>query len=244
MPRSRNIKPGFFVNEDLVELEYGARLLFIGLWTIADREGRLEDRPKKIKMSLFPADNADIDQWLQLLNNAGFIHRYDAEGIKYIQILNFKKHQNPHVKEAKSTIPAPDEHSTSTGQAPDEHHESPADSLNLIPDSCTSTPSGAPSCPHEEIISLYHENLPSMPKVRAWTEKRKGLLRARWKEEEKRQNLKYWSGLFEYIAKSDFLNGRVPDEDGSKPFIADLEWLVNPNNFAKVIEGKYENRTQ
>ena len=47
MARSRNIKPSFFMNEDIIELPYEARLLFIGLWTLADREGRLENRPKK-----------------------------------------------------------------------------------------------------------------------------------------------------------------------------------------------------
>ncbi len=62
MARARNIKPGFFRNAELVELPFEARLLFIGLWTIADREGRLEDRPKQIKMEVFPADNVDCNQ--------------------------------------------------------------------------------------------------------------------------------------------------------------------------------------
>ena len=56
MARARNIKPGFFRNSDLVELPMDARLLFIGLWTLADRMGRLEDRPKQIKMEIFPAE--------------------------------------------------------------------------------------------------------------------------------------------------------------------------------------------
>ena len=55
MARARNIKPGFFLNEELVELPFSTRLLFIGLWTLADRDGRMEDKPKRIKMSLFPA---------------------------------------------------------------------------------------------------------------------------------------------------------------------------------------------
>ena len=49
MARARNIKPGFFKNEFLAEMPCEVRLLFIGLWTLADREGRLEDRPKRIK---------------------------------------------------------------------------------------------------------------------------------------------------------------------------------------------------
>ena len=54
--RARNIKPGFFKNDTLAELEFAARLLFIGLWGLADRAGRLEDRPKKIKAEVFPYD--------------------------------------------------------------------------------------------------------------------------------------------------------------------------------------------
>ena len=48
MARARNIKPGFFANENLAECDPLARLLFAGLWCLADREGRLEDRPKRI----------------------------------------------------------------------------------------------------------------------------------------------------------------------------------------------------
>lgn len=107
MARARNIKPSFFKNEDLAEQPYEARLLFIGTWTLADREGRLEDRPKKIKMEVFPADNVDVEKLLQRLHEAKFIHRYEAEGKRYIQVLAFQKHQNPHHREPPSTIPPP-----------------------------------------------------------------------------------------------------------------------------------------
>lgn len=105
--RARNIKPGFFTNEDLAELEPMGRLLFIGLWTLADREGRLEDRPKRIKGALFPYDNCDVDPLLDELQKWGFIKRYQSQGVKCIQIINFSKHQNPHPREAKSVLPEP-----------------------------------------------------------------------------------------------------------------------------------------
>lgn len=130
MARARNIKPSFFTNEDLVELPFEVRLLFIGLWTLADREGRLEDRPKRIKMAIFPADNVDIDAGLNALQESGFILRYEANGISILQVLNFKKHQNPHIKEASSELPPPNQHSASMVQAPDQHSASHADSLN------------------------------------------------------------------------------------------------------------------
>jgi len=105
MARARNIKPGFFTNEDLVELDFATRLLFAGLWTVADREGRLQDRPKKIKIDVFPADNLDIDAMLQALHDANFIQRYEVNGSKFIQISSWSKHQNPHHTEKASEIP-------------------------------------------------------------------------------------------------------------------------------------------
>jgi hypothetical protein len=117
MPRARNIKPSFFRNPDLAEIEPVERLLFIGLWTMADREGRLEDRPRYIKFELLPSDAFDIDGALNSLQDRGFIIRYEHEANRFIQVINFVKHQNPHVKEAPSTIPAPVKHDASTVQA-------------------------------------------------------------------------------------------------------------------------------
>lgn len=116
MARSRNIKPGFFTNDELAECHPLGRLLFAGLWTIADKEGRLDDRPKKIKAMLLPFDEADCDALLQQLNDYKFISRYQVNGDCYIQISNWKKHQNPHCKEAASEIPEPVENDKSTGQ--------------------------------------------------------------------------------------------------------------------------------
>lgn len=105
MARSRNIKPGFFTNDELAECSPHARLLFAGLWTIADKEGRLDDRPKKVKALVLPFDNVDCDELLQQLHDRKFIQRYQVQDGAYIQITNWKKHQNPHCKEAPSEIP-------------------------------------------------------------------------------------------------------------------------------------------
>ena len=121
MARARNIKPAFFSNDILADIQPLGRILFIGLWTIADREGRLEDRHRRIKAELLPYDNCDVNELLDDLQQHGFITRYEVDGVKYIHVDNFTKHQNPHVKEAASTIPAPDVHSASTVQAQQEN---------------------------------------------------------------------------------------------------------------------------
>jgi len=116
--RSRNIKPALFKNELLAECDPLARLMFTGLWCMADREGLLEYRPKRIKVEVLPYDNVDIEKLLQQLEDRGFIKIYTIKTNKYIQVVNFLKHQNCHIHEQKSTIPAPDLYSASTVQAP------------------------------------------------------------------------------------------------------------------------------
>lgn len=256
MARARNIKPGFFLNEDLVELSFETRLLFIGLWTLADRRGRLQDRPKKIKMSIFPADNLDIDGMLRELHGAGMVQRYEASGIQYIQILNFEKHQNPHKNEADSVIPKPEQDGKSTMQAPEQHGATHADSL--IPDSgfsdsgqdttanaVESPPSDdppadsqtngkTPPCPAEKIRDAYHAALPQLPHVLNLTDKRRKWLQSRWREDVRHQSLEFWVEYFGHVATSEFLLG-----DNDRQWKADFEWLVNKSNFYKTIEGKY-----
>lgn len=104
--RARNIKPGFWKNEDLVDLAFEHRLLFIGLWMLADREGgRLEDRPKRIKMELFPCDNVNVEAGLQELCALGLLERYECQGVKVILITKFAEHQSPHHSEKRSELP-------------------------------------------------------------------------------------------------------------------------------------------
>lgn len=103
--RSRILRPGFFTNELLAEVDPFARLLFEGLWLLADREGRMEDRPAKIKILILPYDNVDIDSLLGQLAERGFIIRYKVDSYFYIQVVNFKIHQQVYHKEADSVIP-------------------------------------------------------------------------------------------------------------------------------------------
>lgn len=148
--RARNIKPGFFTNDELAELPSLVRLLFVGMWCMADRSGRMKDRPKKIKAEVLPFDDIDTDVSLDLLARAGFIDRYTVDGNKYIQINNFSKHQSPHIKESASEIPPPPyKHHTSTIQAPNQSDINPPDCGLLIVDSLivdsTTTDSNQPA---------------------------------------------------------------------------------------------------
>jgi len=90
------------------------------------------------------------------------------------------------------------------------------------------------SCPRKQILDLYHAHCPLLPTVRVMTPKRNQQLTARWKQDPKHRSLEFWERYFAYVAKSPFLNG-----NNNRGWTADFGWLVNPENFAKVIEGKY-----
>lgn len=335
MSRSRNIKPGFFRNEILSELPFEHRLLFIGIWTEADREGRLEYRARRLKAAVFPYDDrVDVEDGVAALAEGGFLRVYEANGSEYIQVSNWAKHQNPHHKEVGSTIPAPAGHKDTVcdgyiplsntirqriyardgrvcracgathglsidhiipvskgGNSVDDnlqvlclgcnarksnnilvHMPSKGhartvddsskslhvplipdslipDSPSLIPDSlceeanASLSAASPPTCPHQQIVALYHEHLPANPRIKIWDGARAATLQARWREDPKRQSAEYWGRFFRHCAGSKFLTGQVEDR-GGRPFLPGLDWLVKASNFAKIIEGRYHERGQ
>lgn len=110
-----------------------------------------------------------------------------------------------------------------------------------------------PDCPHEKLIELYHELLPTCTRVVEWNPQRQALMRARWREKAvskaknwgyttEEQGLACWRKFLAWCAQSDFLTGKAPGRDGGAPFVATLEWLIRPKNFVKVVEGNYHRR--
>lgn len=155
MARARNIKPAFFSNDELADIDPIGRLLFIGLWTICDYKGNLEYRPKKIKASILPYDNCNVEEITINLEQSGFIQSYSNNDTIYINIVNFTKHQNPHKNERDkgSDIPCADEKESQLFDLkgsriksdkieinPDNNGTNRADSLILIPDSLSLNP--------------------------------------------------------------------------------------------------------
>ncbi len=107
---------------------------------------------------------------------------------------------------------------------------------NKEKDSITSPSPKVDPCPHQAIVEIYHEILPELPAVKIWTDKRKALLRSRWKEDSDRQSLDWWRTFFtDNVKTSDFLTGKKSE------WKADLEWILKPTNFVKVLEGRYKN---
>lgn len=264
MARTRNIKPGFFLNDELAEIEPLGRLLFAGLWTIADREGRLEDRAKKIKAEILPYDDCDIDALLDKLHEHGFIQRYQVEGAKYIQICTFSKHQVPHIKEKASEIPpfrgglgasevkVQDKSCASTVQEQDKSCINP--SLTLNPYTLTLNPSysdseesqsppvseagGRENVPYQEIVEHYKRLCPSLPFPSKLSNERRTQIKARWCND-LHKNFDELDAFLKRTEASDFLTGRSGAR--AKPF--GIDWIFKQQNFLKIQEGNYDNKS-
>ena len=94
-------------------------------------------------------------------------------------------------------------------------------------------------CPYQKIIDLYHEVLPSLPKVERANDSRKKFIKARHREPEINGDLQNWRGYFEFVSQSRFLMGLAEPSPGRKPFQANFDFLINATNYMKVLEGRY-----
>jgi hypothetical protein len=248
--RARNLKPGFFKNEFLSECPFEARLLFAGLWCLADRAGRLEYRPKRIKAELFPFDEVNCAALVQVLCKYGLVRSYSVQGVEYLDIPTFSRHQNPHMNERQSVIPSYENRdngsetgssSTSTVQAQYLHQSDPAESLfteslllNPDPRESEDEDDTKPS----ELMALWNELATGViQSIRSISSKRRAKIKTRLSEPMFRDN---WQAIFRRAVASDFMRGQ-----NSNNWTVSFDWLIeNDANYVKVLEGKYNNKSQ
>lgn len=251
MPRIRSLKIGFFTNETLCELSPWHRLLFGGLWLLADREGRLEDRPRRIKAQLFPYDDLNMDQLLADLASHGFIVRYTADGAgadgaQYLAIVKFAIHQRPKSDELVSAIPAPNleiprgimvpprisplgkdrgQRTEGRGQREEEAADGAAGA-----DAAPSSRNRA-----DDFADLWNtETKPPIARCRDLTTKRRRQIRSRLTE----YPLTEWGAVFRRIQASAFCRG-----ENDRGWRASFDWVIgSPDVGVKVLEGKYDDR--
>jgi len=105
MARIRTIKPEFFTSEDIVSLTPLARIFYVSLWCEADRAGRLEWKPRTLKMRYLPGDDCDVVSLGKELIDLGLVAVYEVDGKLYAEIPTFEKHQVINNREGQSTLP-------------------------------------------------------------------------------------------------------------------------------------------
>lgn len=104
-------------------------------------------------------------------------------------------------------------------------------------ESIDSTPQAeaAQPCPFEKIKALYHKICISYPKIRSIDGKRKSAIAARWRTY---RSLETFEELFQIAENSSFLKG-----NNNRNWSADFDWMMMPTNFSKILEHKYDDKT-
>jgi len=100
MARKRTISPLLWENEDAQVLTDAAFRVWIGLWSVSDRNGVFEWRPRKWVLRFAPRTQEDPDQVFQQLLDVRFIASFEAQGEPYGFCVKWSKHQDPHINEA------------------------------------------------------------------------------------------------------------------------------------------------
>ncbi len=136
-------------------------------------------------------------------------------------------------------------------QEPLTNNQEPITINTLIP-----TPNGVSpqpklaDCPHAEILKLWQKHFPHLSQPRIWDGNRKAMLKARWCQaaqksdysidgyETQEQGLSWWDQFFAYIVSDTSLSKGF--ESAGRTWRPDLPWVCKAENFAKIVEGKYD----
>lgn len=174
--------------------------------------------------------------WLDLADGSCFLPKFDRHNGKTAKnraltakrVANFKRNGNDDGNDALTQDALPRE-------------EKRREDITTTPAKAGVAKPSVPPCPHQEIIDAYHRILPMgrQVNVELWRGARAAHLKARWREDPKRQNLDWWERFFAHIAKSAFLTGKTPPTAGREPFELSLDFIVTPSKFAKIYEGAY-----
>jgi len=101
-----------------------------------------------------------------------------------------------------------------------------------------STRTKKPPCPYEKIKQAYNEICASLPEA-FLDSKLRASIKARWNDKAHfNRDMGRVMDYFNRIEDSDFLTGRATD------WRADMPWIMGPKNFAKVMNGRYDNSTR
>lgn len=244
MPRIRSIKPCFFRHEGLQELEVKHKgkypmFVFSGLWGHCDKLGRFRWKPKTLKLDILPFIPFDMEKTLGLLEQAGYLKRYEVSGEQYGFIPTFTEHQRISGKESQEPAEYPDPIDFIDG-SPVKQPGSISEAVEMAGregkgigrEQEGNCPARA-ALPVSEVVSLWN-SIQGLPRAESTTGPIEKAIARRIQEH---PSLEWFSDIFHRVSRSDFLSGRKSD------FAATIDWVLGPKNLAKILNGNYDNRT-
>lgn len=113
-PRIRTLKPELWQNEKVGALSNAERVLYIGLITMADDEGRLRALPSAVGGHVFPYDDLSpkrIGSLMVRLQDVGLVELYERDDKPYAWIVGWEEHQRIQ-RPTPSKLPTPSRNGT------------------------------------------------------------------------------------------------------------------------------------
>lgn len=235
MARKRMIDPSIWQSEDFGKLSTLAKIVFIGLFSLADDEGRGRCNPVYLKSTLFPYEenirSADIDKTLSEISSNMSVVLYSCDGSSYYSLLSWDTFQKID-KPSQSKIPEYnentmellfDEHSTNNRRtiAPNKNKKRIEDNKNIKEEN------------RNKVVEIYNTYCVNLPQVQKLTEKRNKSIDNFLKDFSIEQ--------FEEICKianvSEFLVG-----NNDRNWKADFDFLMRTDKATAILEGKYNQK--
>lgn len=236
-----------------------ARLLFIMLWTIADDAGRARASSRLLASLLFPYDDdavLKIPEWLMELERQDAIKVYAIEGNSYLQVTKWTDHQKiDHASASKLPAYIPKAKPRERSRRVREEQASGPEEFApyLVPSTLdlgrdqegkVSTAAGAANEPSDlyEAFALFNEaaSKTNWSQIQAITGARRSSMRKRLRE---CGGIDGWRMAMGKALESDFLNGRCRRKNGHENWVPDIDFFLTQKQFAKLMEGSYDNRT-
>ncbi len=232
MARKRMVDPNIWQSEDFGKLSNLAKIVFIGLFSLADDEGRGRANPMYLKSNLFPYNedmrSADIEKALLEISSNMSVVFYSCDGSSYYSLLSwytFQKIEKP----TNSKLPAFDENSKEIHRLFAE--VSPKDSRPVVPKRKEDNRKEKEE-KRIRIKDIYNANCSNLPQVQKLTEKRNKAI-DKFLEELTEEQFKK---ICKIANTTDFLTGK--NDNGWK---ADFDFLMRTDKAINVLEGRYSN---
>lgn len=240
-------------SERIDGLSFQAEVLLLRLMMKADDLGAYHANPKLINSFCFPLKNireTDITRWLQELVSAGLIALYEAENKRLLHIINFGQRMRtvkpkfPQITEVElnkimsatcqqSAVICPPEEEVEYEVEDEEEGNSPSlfkeQNITPLPEERKKV---APK-KEKEVVDFFNETCTRLSKVQIISVARKKKIAARISEVGFDKILE----IITEVSQSDFLNGNNP-----RNWTADFDWILEPRNFTKILEGNYRNK--
>ena len=236
MARKRMIDPSIWINEDFGSLSILAKLVFIGLFSIADDEGRGKASPAYIKAVLFPYNDdlriADVEKTLSEISSKMSVIFYSCDENMYYTLTSWNMWQKID-KPSQSKLPEynPEtmttlfvEHSTNIRRvlSPNRKEKKRIEKKGREKEI-------------KEIVELYNSTAPLLPQVKKVTEKREKAIDKFLKE----FSIEQFKEICEIANSSDFLTG-----NNDRGWKADFDFIMRIDKATAILEGKYGNKTR